>query len=98
MLQRKERTMKFKVIESNDYSYDAKDKNVFTATKLYDIMMSVKKNPKRLTFNPVEIYHQQLYEVWNFDKNQKVYFAIIITMLLTSILWLVAILIEYGGI
>ena len=36
--------MKFKVIESNDYSYDAKDKNVFTATKLYDIMIFLYKN------------------------------------------------------
>ena len=90
--------MKFKVIESNDYSYDAKDKNVFTASKLYDIMIRVRENPKRMTFNPVEVYYQRLYSVWNFDKDAKLWLAVIITMLSTSLFWYIAILIEYGGI
>jgi hypothetical protein len=89
--------MKFKVIESNDYSYDAKDKNVFTSSKLYDIMNRVKRNPKRMTFNPVERYYQQLYSAWNMDKNEKVFLSVMITMLLTSLLWFLAILIEFGG-
>tara|TARA_R100000278_G_C5436902_1_gene152248 strand:+ start:564 stop:836 length:273 start_codon:yes stop_codon:yes gene_type:complete len=90
--------MKFKVLESNDYSYDAKDKNVFTASKLYDIMISVKRNPKRMTFNPVERYYQQLYHSWNMHRNDKIFLAILITMLSTSVFWYIAILIEFGGI
>ena len=90
--------MKFKVLELNDYSYDAKDKNVFTASKLYNIMNRVKKNPKRMTFNPVEVYYQRLYHVWNMHRNDKIYLAVIITMLSTSLFWYIAILIEYGGI
>lgn len=90
--------MKFKVIESNDYSYDVKDKNVFTATKLYNIMMRVKRNPKRMTFNPVERYYQQLYSVWNMDKDYKLVIATCLAVILTSFFWVIVFIIENGGI
>jgi|TARA_S200002703_G_scaffold41381_2_gene35919 hypothetical protein len=82
--------MKFKVLESNDYTYDSKDKNIYTSWDLYKIKNRVKENPNRMTFNPVESYFQDLYYSWDRDKKDAIIFASFMSSMAT--LMIVAIL------
>jgi hypothetical protein len=75
--------MKFKVLESNDYTYDSKDKNIYTSWDLHKIKDRVKKNPNRMTFNPVESYFQDLYYSWDKDKKDAIMFASFMSSMVT---------------
>jgi hypothetical protein len=75
--------MKFKVLESNDYTYDSKDKNIYTSWDLHKIKNRVKKNPNRMTFNPVESYFQDLYYSWDKDKKDAIMFASFMSSMVT---------------
>lgn len=88
--------MKFKVLESNDYSYDSKDKNVYTSWDLYKIKNRVMRNPNRMTFNPVESYFQDLYYAWDKDKKDAIIFASFISVMATLVF--VAILLAMLGV
>lgn len=88
--------MKFKVLESNDYSYDSKDKNVYTSWDLYKIKNRVMRNPNRMTFNPVESYFQELYYAWDKDKKDAIIFASFISVMSTLVF--VAILLAMLGV
>jgi hypothetical protein len=88
--------MKFKVIESNDYTHDYKDKNVFSSWELIKLKRRVGRNPKRITFNPVEAYFQELYKDWTGDVQDKIVFACFASSMAT--LLVVAILASMLGV
>lgn len=56
--------MKFKVLESNDYDYNEKDKNFYYSWDWSALKRKVAKNPKNMTFNPLEVEFQKLREYW----------------------------------
>ena len=89
--------MKFKVLESNDYTYDSKDKNDYTSWKLHKIKNRIIDNPNRITFDPVESYFQELYHSWDKDKKDAVIFASFMTCMATM-LFVVLLLLITGGI
>jgi hypothetical protein len=88
--------MKFKVLESNDYTHDYKDKNVFSSWELIKLQRRVSNNPKRITFNPVEAYFQELYHEWGKDKKDAIIFACFASSMTT--LMIVAILASMLGV
>lgn len=90
--------MKFKVIESNDYTHDYKDKNVFSSWKLIELKRRVGSNPKRMTFNPVEVYFQDLYSYWVGNVQHKIVGYCLLTILITSVFWLIMILMVEKGV
>ena len=63
--------MKFKVIESNDYDYDAKDKNFYYSWDWSILKRKVAKNPNNITFNPLEVEFQKLREYWLWERRDK---------------------------
>ena len=65
--------MKFKILESNDYDYDSKDKNMITYSKWIKLRYIVGENPKRITFNPLEVELQKLHEHWT--RTKRIYLA-----------------------
>jgi len=82
--------MKFKILKDTDFSYDSKDKDVITHTKWYSIKRRVKKNPKAITFNPVEVELQNLYAEWERERQDR------FLLRLTLFLCFLAILIVIG--
>tara|TARA_Y100000033_G_C2746819_1_gene111558 strand:- start:571 stop:834 length:264 start_codon:yes stop_codon:yes gene_type:complete len=81
--------MKFKVLEVNDYTHSYKDKDVYTSWQLNEIKNRVRKNPSRMTFDPVEAYFQNLYWYWEKDRRDQIIMTIYITV--TVVLCIVAI-------
>ena len=71
--------MKFKVLEVNDYTHSYKDKDVYTSWQLNEIKNRVRKNPSRMTFDPVEAYFQNLYWYWENDRRETILFTILMT-------------------
>ena len=90
--------MKFKVIDSNDYTHDYKDKNVFSSWELIKLKRRVGRNPKRMTFNPVEVYFQDLYSDWIGDVQDKIVGYCLLTIIATSVFWLVMMLMVEKGV
>ncbi len=89
--------MKFKVLESNDYTYDSKCINVDKSWKLDKIKNRIINKPNRITFDPVESYFQELYHSWDKDKKYAVIFASFMTCMATM-LFVVLLLLITGGI
>ena len=64
--------MKFKVIDSNDYDYDEKDKNFYYSWDWAILKRKVAKNPTNMTFNPLEAEFQELYHYWKIERRDTV--------------------------
>ena len=83
--------MKFKILEVNDFDYDEKDKNMITYRKWLELRKAVSKNPKRITFNPLEVELQRCYEVWLSDRRiwffERVWFPLMIISFIGAIIW-----------
>ena len=90
--------MKFKVLESNDYTHDYKDKNVFSSWELIKLKRRVGRNPKRMTINPVEVYFQDLYSDWIGDVQDKIVGYCLLSILITSVFWLAMMLMIEKGV
>jgi len=83
--------MKFKILESNDYDYDSKDKNMITYTKWLKLRRIVGENPKRMTFNPLEVELQKCYEYWFRARRiylfERVFFPLFILVLVALLIF-----------
>tara|TARA_R100000458_G_scaffold59450_1_gene70100 strand:+ start:904 stop:1185 length:282 start_codon:yes stop_codon:yes gene_type:complete len=82
--------MKFKVLKSNDFDYDSKDKHFYSSWRLSVLRRRVGKNPKRMTFDPFEVYLQDCYATWLSERRfwlfEKVIFpALVIAFILIVI-------------
>tara|TARA_R100000278_G_C5476916_1_gene166785 strand:+ start:1972 stop:2247 length:276 start_codon:yes stop_codon:yes gene_type:complete len=70
--------MKFKILKDTDFDYDIKDKNMITYSKWIRLRKVVGENPKRMTFNPLEVELQKCYEHWLRERRiwlfERVYF------------------------
>ncbi len=85
--------MKFKVIESNDYDYDAKDKNFYYSWDFYNLMRKVGEDPKRITFNPLQAKMQYWYLRWQQDRRDRIIQKVLSIIIFTLVLIAIAILI-----
>ena len=77
--------MKFKIIESNDYNYDLKDKNTISHAKWYAMKRDVLKNPKRITFDPFIKEMQDLHNFWLMERREKIVLRILFTLLFVAL-------------
>lgn len=88
--------MKFKVIESNDYDYDAKDKNFYYSWDFYNLMKKVGDNPKRITFNPLQNKMQYWYLRWQKDRRDRIIERMFLILIFLVILITVGVMILDG--
>ena len=77
--------MKFKIIESNDYNYDLKDKNTISHARWYNMKRDVLKNPNRITFDPFINEMQNLHNFWLQERREKIVLRILYTLLLIAL-------------
>ena len=77
--------MKFKILEVNDYDYDIKDKNMITYDKWLKLRRIIRDNPKRMTFNPLEVELQKCYEVWMAERNRKCFLFLYVVFCILAI-------------
>ena len=85
--------MKFKVLEPNDYDCDARDKNFYYSWDWNRLKYSVAENPKKMTFNPLEVEFQKLREYWLQQVIDKIVERTLLTMLFICICGLIYLLI-----
>jgi hypothetical protein len=76
--------MKFKVLESNDYDYNEKDKNFYYSWDWARLRSNVGKNPKKMTFNPLESEFQKLYSYWARERFFLFADKVVLTLLLVA--------------
>jgi hypothetical protein len=76
--------MNFKVLHGYGHG---KDKDTYTSWRLSKLVDRVYQNPNRMTFNPVEVYFQDLHKKWNMNNNWRVFFYCYFTFAITCLLW-----------
>ena len=85
--------MKFKVLDTSDTGYDPKDKNFYYSWDWNILKYSVAENPKKMTFNPLEVEFQKLRKYWLQQVIDKIVERTLLTMLFICICGLIYLLI-----
>ena len=89
--------MKFKVIDSNDYDYDEKDKNFYYSWDWAILKRKVAKNKgKNITFNPLEAEFQKLYHYWKVERRDTIIQRVLLSIMFILVCFLIFSLITEG--
>ena len=85
--------MKFKVIEYKDDKETNEDKNIYWSWDWVRLKRRVAENPKRMTFNPLEVEFQKLREYWLRERRDRMIQKLLLVIMVGLILFVI-----YSGI